>query len=50
MKVKDLIKELEKFNGELEVCRSDSENGDQLIKEVKEAQAISPSISYIVIK
>jgi hypothetical protein len=50
MKVKDLIKELELFNGEQEVCRADSERGDQKIKKVKEAVAVCPDITYVVIE
>lgn len=50
MKVKDLIKELQLFNGEEEVCRADSERGDQNIEKVEEAKSISPSITYVVVK
>lgn len=50
MKVKELIKELELFNMEEEVCITDSERGDQNITKVVEATAISPSIKYVVLR
>ena len=50
MKVKDLIRELELFDGDEEVCRADSIRQDQEIKRVEETQAVSSNIKYIVIK
>lgn len=50
MKVKDLIKELELFDLEEEVCRADSERGDQKIVKIEEATSLSPEINYVVIR
>jgi hypothetical protein len=50
MKVKELIKELENFNGEDVVCRVDSENGDQTITKVIEKKAIDPDIPYVCVE
>ena len=50
MKVKDLIKELELFDMEEEVCREDSDASDQNIETVQEVTTVtSPHIKYVVI-
>jgi len=51
MKVKELIKELEKMDTEMEVCRADSEIGDCLIKSVEaKGHDCSPSVFYAIIR
>jgi hypothetical protein len=50
MKVKELIKELELFNEELEVMRDERDNGSQIINKVVEAKTIIEGITYVLIE
>ena len=51
MKVKELIKELRQFNGEMEVCFNDKENGDQIITFVSvKFHPFTPTIPYVLIE
>ena len=50
MRVCDLIAELKECDQALEVCRADSERGDQRIEKIEEGTAVSPSIRYLVLR
>jgi hypothetical protein len=51
MKVKELIKELEMLDTEMEVCISDSERGDRLVESVEPKEHdVQPHVVYALIK
>ena len=51
MKVKELIKELEQFDKEMEVCFEDYENGDTLVGSVvAKKHCMSPPVTYCLIR